>query len=148
VGITKAALSQTQKRAKTVSRFSAVEGGLGKGDLDARFLRAEAYQFLTAVSLHHSGLDAGEGREGRSMAHLLTSLLLVAPMNPLVTYGFLAAAVPLLGFVALDLRRAAKAAAVKKNAANQYTSRYRDGNGMSVFFDTSDDSSSRSTRRF
>jgi hypothetical protein len=147
VGITKAALSQTQKRAKTVSRFSAVEGGLGKGDLDARFLRAEAYQFLTAVSLHHSGLDAGEGREGRSMAHLLTSLLLVAPMNPLVTYGFLAAAVPLLGFVALDLRRAAKAAAVKKNA-NRYMSRYQDGNGMSIFFDTSDDSSSRSTRRF
>jgi hypothetical protein len=147
VGITKAALSQTQKRAKTVSRFSAVEGGLGKGDLDARFLRAEAYQFLTAVSLHHSGLDAGEGREGRSMAHLLTSLLLVAPMNPLVTYGFLAAAVPLLGFVALDLRRAAKASAVKKNA-NRYMSRYQDGNGMSIFFDTSDDSSSRSTRRF
>jgi hypothetical protein len=147
VEITKAALSQRLKKATTVSRFSAVEGGLGKGDLDARFLRAEAYQFLTAVSLHHSGLDAGEGREGRSMAHLLTSFLLVAPMNPLVTYGFLAAAVPLLGFVALDLRRAAKAAAVKKNA-NRYMSRYQDGNGMSIFFDTSDDSSSRSTRRF
>jgi hypothetical protein len=43
---TKATLSQTRKKEKTEARFSAVEGGVGKGDLEARFLRAEAYQFF------------------------------------------------------------------------------------------------------
>lgn len=81
------------------------------------------------------------------MSHLLAIFLLAAPMNRIVTFGFLLAAIPLLGFVALDLRRAAKASAARKNGAMKFMSRYRDENGMPIFFEAGEDPSARSAQR-
>ncbi len=69
------------------------------------------------------------------------------PMNRLVTYGFLLAAVPLLGFVLLDLRRAAKVTAEKKKGSMKFMSRYRDEHGMPIFFEAGEDPSSRAAQR-
>jgi hypothetical protein len=70
------------------------------------------------------------------MAHLFASFLLAAQMPRLVTLGFLLAAVPLLGVVALDLRRAAKASTARKNGSMEFVSRYR---GMAIFFESGED---------
>ena len=81
------------------------------------------------------------------MSHLMTCFLLAAPLNRIVTLGFLVAAVPLLGLVALDLRRAGRASAQKKNGTLEFMSRYRDENGMPIFFEASEDPSARSAER-
>ncbi len=81
------------------------------------------------------------------MLHLLANFVLAAPLNRLVTCGFLLAAVPLLGFVALDLRRAARESAEKKNATMKFMSRYRDEHGMPIFFEAGEDPSARAAHR-
>jgi hypothetical protein len=82
------------------------------------------------------------------MDSLLASFVLAAgPLNRLVTYGFLLAAVPLLGFVVLDLRRAAKEAAEKKKGSMRFMSRYRDEHGMPIFFEAGEDPSARAAHR-
>lgn len=68
-------------------------------------------------------------------------------MNRLVTYGFLLAAVPLLGFVLLDLRRAARESAEKKKGSMKFMSRYRDEHGMPIFFEVGEDPSARAAQR-
>jgi len=81
------------------------------------------------------------------MFHLLACFIFVTPMSRLVTYGFLIAAVPLLGFVALDLRRAARASAEKKNGSMKFMSSYRDEHGMPIFFEAGEDPSARAAHR-
>jgi len=82
------------------------------------------------------------------MHPLLASFIFVAaPMSRLVTYGFLVAALPLLGFVALDLRRASKASAEKKQGSMKFMSSYRDEHGMPIFFEAGEDPSARAAHR-
>ena len=81
------------------------------------------------------------------MLHLLTIFLWAAPLSRLVSYGFLIAAVPLLGFVALDMRRASRASAEKKKDSMKFMSSYRDEHGMPIFFEAGEDPSARAAHR-
>lgn len=82
------------------------------------------------------------------MLQLLASLIWAAPLSRLVSYGFLIAAVPLLGFVVLDLRRASKASAEKKQVDSmKFMSSYRDEHGMPIFFEAGEDPSARAAHR-
>ncbi len=81
------------------------------------------------------------------MLQLLASLIWAAPLSRLVSYGFLIAAVPLLGFVALDLRRASRASAEKKKDSMKFMSSYRDEHGMPIFFEAGEDPSARAAHR-
>jgi hypothetical protein len=81
------------------------------------------------------------------MPDLVASFLLAAPTHRLAAFGFVAVAVPLLGIMALDMRRAARASAQKKNATMTFMSRYRDENGMPIFFEAGEDPSARAAHR-
>lgn len=81
------------------------------------------------------------------MHHLLATFIFAAPMSRLVTYGFLVAAIPLLGLVAVDLRRAAKASAEKRHGSMKFMSSYRDEHGMPIFFEAGEDPSARAAHR-
>lgn len=65
----------------------------------------------------------------------------------LATYGFLAVVVPLLAVVAVDLRRASKAQAEKKNSSMQFLAPFRDENGMPIFYEAGEDPSERYAQR-
>ncbi len=81
------------------------------------------------------------------MPDLVASFLLAAPTHRLAAFGFVAVAVPLLGIIALDMRRAARASAQKKDATMTFMSRYRDENGMPIFFEAGEDPSARAAHR-
>jgi hypothetical protein len=81
------------------------------------------------------------------MPDLVASFLLAAPTHRLAAFGFVAVAVPLLGIMALDMRRAARASAQKKDATMTFMSRYRDENGMPIFFEAGEDPSARAAHR-
>ena len=81
------------------------------------------------------------------MLHFLASFIFAVPMSRVVACGFLVAAVPLLGLVALDLRRAAKASAEIKNGSMKFMSSYRDEHGMPIFFEAGEDPSARAAHR-
>lgn len=81
------------------------------------------------------------------MVDLLASFVSAAPLSRIVSVGFLLAAVPLLGLVALDLRRAAKASGEKKDGSMRFMSAYRDEHGMPIFFDAGEDPSARAAHR-
>lgn len=81
------------------------------------------------------------------MPDLLASFLLAAPTHRLAAFGFVVVAVPLLGIMALDMRRAAKATARKKDDSMTFMSRYRDENGMPIFFEAGEDPSARAAHR-
>ncbi len=70
-----------------------------------------------------------------------------APLSRLVSYGFLFAAVPLLGFVVLDLRRASRASVDKRKDSMKFMSSYRDEHGMPIFFEVGEDPSARAAHR-
>jgi hypothetical protein len=82
-----------------------------------------------------------------SMHELLASFLFAAPNHRLAAYGFVLVAVPLLGVMALDMRRAAKASAQKRDASMKFMSRYRDENGAAIFFEAGEDPSARAAHR-
>jgi hypothetical protein len=81
------------------------------------------------------------------MVSLVANFLWAGPLRGAVTLGFLIASVPLLAFVVLDLRRAARQSAQKKNGSMQFMSRYRDEHGMPIFFEAGEDPSARSAQR-
>jgi hypothetical protein len=81
------------------------------------------------------------------MLDLLATFLLAAPTHLLVSLGFVVVAVPLLGLMAIDMRRAAKESAQKKDAPMKFMSRYRDENGMPIFFEAGEDPSARAAHR-
>jgi hypothetical protein len=81
------------------------------------------------------------------MVSLLANLVWSGLLHGVVTIGFLVAAVPLLAFVVVDLRRAARESARKKNGSMQFMSRHRDEHGMPIFFEAGEDPSARSARR-
>jgi len=82
-----------------------------------------------------------------SMHDLLASFLFAAPNHRLAEYGFVLMAVPLLGLMAVDMRRASRAAAQKKDTSMKFMSRYRDENGMPIFFEAGEDPSARAAHR-
>jgi hypothetical protein len=82
-----------------------------------------------------------------SMPDLLASFLLAAPNHRLATFGFVVIAVPLLGILVLDMRRAAKATARRNDATMTFMSRHRDENGMPIFFEAGEDPSARAAHR-
>ena len=81
------------------------------------------------------------------MVSFVANFLWAGPLPGAVTLGFLIAAVPLLGFVVLELRRAAKQTAKKKDGSMQFMSRYRDEHGMPIFFEAGEDPSARAAQR-
>ena len=81
------------------------------------------------------------------MLDLLASFLLAAPNHRIAEFGFFLVAVPLLGIMAVDMRRAAKASVDKKDTSMTFMSRYRDENGPPIFFEAGEDPSSRARHR-
>ena len=81
------------------------------------------------------------------MHELLASFLFAAPTHRLAAYAFVLVAVPLLGVMAIDMRRAAKASAQKRDASMKFMSRYRDENGAAIFFEAGEDPSARAAHR-
>ncbi|HUD57546.1 MAG TPA: hypothetical protein VMR02_20115 [Terracidiphilus sp.] len=81
------------------------------------------------------------------MHDLLASFLFAAPNHRVAAYGFVLVAVPLLGLMAVDMRRASKASAQKKDRSMKFMSRYRDENGMPIFFEAGEDPSARAAHR-
>jgi hypothetical protein len=77
----------------------------------------------------------------------LASFLFAAPNHRVAAHGFVLVAVPLLGMMAADMRRASKASAQKKDASMKFMSRYRDENGMPIFFEAGEDPSARAAHR-
>jgi hypothetical protein len=61
-------------------------------------------------------------------------------------YGFMLIAAFLLLLLCFDFRRTAKLTA-KKTSSMQFLSRYRDENGMPIFFEEGEDPSARSAHR-
>jgi hypothetical protein len=82
-----------------------------------------------------------------SMHDLLASFLFAAPNHRLAMYGFVLVAVPLLGLLAIDMRRASKVSAEKKDTSMKFMSRYRDEHGMPIFFEAGEDPSARAAHR-
>lgn len=72
---------------------------------------------------------------------------MAAPTHRLAAFGFVVVAVPLLGVMALDMRRAARASARKRDATMTFMSRYRDENGMPIFFEAGEDPSAGAAHR-
>jgi hypothetical protein len=70
---------------------------------------------------------------------LFADSLWTAPASRFFPYGFLVVAALLAGFVAFEMQQAAKESATKEDSM-AFLSRHRE-NGMSVFFDTSEDPS-------
>ena len=80
------------------------------------------------------------------MIELIANIELPAFADHISLYGFAAVALVLLGLVGFDMRRAKKASA-KKTSSMQFLSRYRDENGLPIFFDVGEDPSERSAHR-
>lgn len=80
------------------------------------------------------------------MCALFAESLWTVPASRLFPWGLLLVAAILAAFVALEMQRAAKDSATKKDSM-EFMSPYHDGNGMSVFFDTSEDPSDRPAHR-
>jgi hypothetical protein len=64
-----------------------------------------------------------------------------------VLYGFIPAILAVVGVVALDMRRTARAAARVKNEPTRFLAPYRDEHGMPIYFEAGEDPSARSARR-
>jgi hypothetical protein len=75
------------------------------------------------------------------MHSLLANGLWTLPASHFFPYGFLVLAVALVSFMVSDLRRAARESAAKKSEAAQFVARYREPNGMSIFFAPEEDPS-------
>jgi hypothetical protein len=78
---------------------------------------------------------------------LVANFQWAGPLLGAVTLGFLIAAVLLLAFVVLDLRRAARQSAQKKSGSMQFMSRYHDEHGLPIFFEAGEDPSARPAHR-
>jgi len=79
--------------------------------------------------------------------HDAMSFILLPVAGQLPTILFFVVAVPVLGFVALEMRRAAKAKAKEKNAPMKFLAPYRDEHGMPIFYDAGEDPSARYAQR-
>jgi hypothetical protein len=80
------------------------------------------------------------------MINLISNIELPVFASHISQYGFLVVALVLLCLVGFDMRRATKAAQ-RKSSSMQFLSRYRDENGMPIFFDLGEDPSERSAHR-
>jgi hypothetical protein len=80
------------------------------------------------------------------MINLISNIELPVFASHISQYGFLVVALVLLCLVGFDRRRATRAAQ-RKSSSMQFLSRYRDENGMPIFFDLGEDPSERSAHR-
>jgi hypothetical protein len=71
---------------------------------------------------------------------LIAESLWTLPASRFFPYGFFVVAAALAGFVAFEMQQAARASATKKDS-KAFLSQYGKENGMSVFFDMSEDPS-------
>lgn len=81
--------------------------------------------------------------------HEAILFILLPPVlsDHLGTFGFLLIALPLLGFVGFELRRAAKQKAEQKDSGMTFLAPFRDENGMPIFYEAGEDPSARYAQR-